>query len=101
MKIRFAAIARRELFAAADHYNGKRLGLGEQFLTEVTRRIGQLKTVPGLGPIYREPARKLGLRRFPYSLIYEIRADGIIIHAVAHMRRRPLYWVRRMGTRSS
>ncbi|MHB9003921.1 MAG: type II toxin-antitoxin system RelE/ParE family toxin [Coriobacteriia bacterium] len=36
--------------------------------------------------------RKLVLAKFPYSLIYEIDGDVVLILAVAHQRRRPHYW---------
>lgn len=35
------------------------------------------------------------LRRFPYSVIYIIAPDEIIIVALAHHSRRPGYWGRR------
>jgi len=37
--------------------------------------------------------RKCLLHRFPYKLLYSIEQDHIFIIAVAHLHRRPDYWV--------
>jgi len=42
--------------------------------------------------------RRMVLRRFPYLLFYEIRDDVVEFVAVAHTRRRPGYWLSRLGT---
>lgn len=36
------------------------------------------------------------LRGFPYSIIYVNDPDAVYILAVAHQRREPLYWQRRL-----
>lgn len=36
--------------------------------------------------------RKLGLRPFPYTIIYRQENDTITIVAVMHQKRRPGYW---------
>jgi hypothetical protein len=37
------------------------------------------------------------LQKFPYSLFYTIDSGDLLILAVAHHRRRPGYWVGRLG----
>jgi hypothetical protein len=32
------------------------------------------------------------LARFPYSILYRVRADHIRVLAIAHQNRRPFYW---------
>lgn len=42
----------------------------------------------------REIRRRL-LRRFPYALLYKVKADAVCILAVMNLKRRPTYWVDR------
>ena len=39
--------------------------------------------------------RKLNFHRFPYAIVYSLRADTIYIKAVMHLHRRPFYWKNR------
>ena len=41
--------------------------------------------------------RACRLRRFPYNIIYCLRAQEVLIIAVAHQHRRPEYWKGRLG----
>lgn len=36
--------------------------------------------------------RRLLVGRFPYQVVYRLRATEIVIVAVAHLKRRPGYW---------
>jgi hypothetical protein len=40
------------------------------------------------------------MRDFPYSIPYLVETDVVYIVAFAHQRRRPGYWVRRVGSRA-
>ena len=44
--------------------------------------------------------RRARLRRFPYSLVFLERGGLITIIAIAHDKRRPLYWLARVRQRS-
>ena len=39
--------------------------------------------------------RKLNFNRFPYALVYSVRADTLFLKAVMHLHRRPFYWQNR------
>ncbi len=39
--------------------------------------------------------RKLNFHRFPYAIVYSVRADALYIKAVMHLHRRPFYWSHR------
>jgi len=41
------------------------------------------------------PVNKLNFHRFPYAIVYSVRADAIYIKAVMHLHRRPFYWQQR------
>jgi len=50
---------------------------------------------PKLGKPVSSRVRALPISRFPYSVIYRITPEAIIVLAVAHQRRRPAYWAQR------
>jgi plasmid stabilization system protein ParE len=93
--------ADEELRAAARWYEGKRLGLGRDFLAAIGAAIEVLQQHPAGGsrvPRVKRtlPVRRLILRRFPYSVVFlELEAE-IRILAFAHHRRRPGYWLKRI-----
>lgn len=56
------------------------------------RVIERLREHPYLGQSVAPDLRKTLLHRFPFSLIYSVETDQILIIAVAHYGRRPGYW---------
>jgi plasmid stabilization system protein ParE len=67
-------------------------GRDDRFLTELGHAVERLAENPYVGPLVVPEIRRPGLRRFPYNLVYEVRASDIYILAVAHQRRDPGYW---------
>ena len=97
---RYLLPAEEELIEAGQFYESEAAGLGTEFLDEVQRAIDVLREYPQSGrPIGRNVRRAL-LIRFPFSLIYADEPDVILVIAVAHQRRRPGYWRRRISRRS-
>lgn len=66
--------------------------LGLAFVVEFERALGVLCNFPHLGPVWRGTTRRFLLRRFPYSIIYQVKPDEIRVIALAHQSRRPEYW---------
>lgn len=100
LAVRFSAEAEAELESAAAWYEDRRVGLGEEFLDAVERTIDQVAEWPLAGRLIEElPAdiqvRRAPVDRFPYHLAYLIEVDHARVLAVAHDRRRPLYWAPR------
>ena len=95
MKVEFHAAADSELRAAANYYESRVPGLGDEFLTEVEAACSRLAELQAVGPRLDAEHRRLGLRRFPFGLIYRTTSAAVQIVAVAHRRRRPGYWRRR------
>ena len=50
---------------------------------------------PTLGAVFRGTRRRVLLRRFPYSAIYQLTSEELQVIAVAHNRRLPGYWAGR------
>jgi len=93
--------AREEAEAAAQRYENQQQGLGERFLESLARALEHVEEQPQLFPLLetlktRREVRRSILRRFPYMVVYEIRPQETLVLAVAHVRRRPNYWRRRL-----
>jgi len=95
-EVRFLPPAQEEFFAAADWYDRKGPGLGEDFITEVGQIIERIAADPVQGSPYLVGTRRMLLRRFPFSVVYIIDAEINLIVAVAQHKRRPGYWRRRL-----
>jgi plasmid stabilization system protein ParE len=90
--------ARREFNDAIDYYERESPGLGLIFTNEIDSGFARIREYPDAAPLVAECARRLALAKFPFSLIYEIREDCLMVLAVAHHRKRPYYWrVRRQS----
>ena len=81
-----------EMLAAAEFYEGKRAGLGIEFIGEVERATSALVVYSRIGHRFSRRLRRVLVQRFPYGLLYRIEGERIFVVAVAHVRRRPGYW---------
>ena len=90
--LRFDPAAQRELSEAADFYDAEHPGLGGAFLGAAERAFEQIQAFPESPPISPVPVRIKVLSAFPFSVIYWVTDEVIIVLAVAHHRRRPEYW---------
>jgi plasmid stabilization system protein ParE len=78
-------------------YEGRRSGLGLEFLGSVERAFTQIMDSPSRYPCWTDDDRyrRVVLPRFPFVVFYELRMDSIEIVAVAHTSRLPGYWTQR------
>ena len=85
--------AERELIDGALFYTREgNAELGFAFIAEFEHTLDNLCRQPRLGSVWRGTTRRFPLRRFPYSIIYEIRPNEVRVIALAHQSRRPGYW---------
>jgi hypothetical protein len=94
---RFTAVARAELLAEVAYDENRRPGLGARFRAEVEAVAEKTVASPDSGAPVAGVARRRLLPTFPFSLIYTVMGYGILVHAVAHNRRRPTFWIRRLS----
>jgi toxin ParE1/3/4 len=91
----------REVDAAVDWYEGQRAGLGAEFFTELRWNLQVIAEAPrATPPWFGGQARDLELRRllmerFPFALPYIVLEELVVVLAIAHVRRRPGYWLQR------
>jgi hypothetical protein len=94
--------ATRELHRAARRYDKERPGLAADFLDAYELAYARARRGPVTGTAIQVNAtsiRRMLLDRFPFALVIaELEAENVIL-AVAHVRRAPLYWQRRLATK--
>lgn len=98
MQLVFLALARDELAEAKRFYNRQQQGLGESFQSEAEAAAKLIHKRPLAWQIEVEPVRRYIFDRFPYKMLYIIRAERIVVIAVAHQHRQPDYWVDRVDS---
>ena len=93
---RFLPPAEEEMTEASLFYEATTSGLGTGFLDEIQRVVNVLCEHPELGQSVDRGLRRILLQRFPFSIIYSVELDAVLIVAIAHQRRRPDYWKERI-----
>lgn len=97
MKLRVAREAEQELTAAFDWYQERDPALGVELLVEVDRGLQLIADNPFSVALWRpdRPYRKKVLTRFPYAIFFRVEGEVVKVDAIAHVRRRPGYWLDR------
>jgi plasmid stabilization system protein ParE len=95
MKVEFLEAAQTELDDAFNWYEAQQENLGVQFLTEFDAAIRRIFAYPASYALLENEVRRCLIKRFPYGILYGIDADTIVIIAVAHLHRKPNYWITR------
>ena len=97
MKVEILAAAEAELAEVISYYNEQSEGLGYEFAAEVKQTIARIIRFPEAWAMLSRRTRRCRTKRFPYALIYQVRADSILIIALMHLRRHPDTWRSRLG----
>jgi plasmid stabilization system protein ParE len=103
MRIRFHPAARSELAEAIAWYEDDYPGRGVRFRHAVDRELVRVLSAPESFPKWRQHARarSVVIPRFPYTVIFAVEPPAVVVYAVAHDKRRPGYWRRRLTQRLS
>ena len=92
MKARFLSTAQIELKEALGYYEAEQQGLGSKFLKEVKAATRLIEAHPLVWTPLSPRTRRCRVRRFPFALFYQVRADEILIVSVMDLRRDPKRW---------
>jgi toxin ParE1/3/4 len=76
-------------------YQGRRAGLGEEFLSSVEACLENIRRYPEMYPMVHECYRRSLVRRFPFAVFYEVERT-ITVYAVFHTARDPNKWRERL-----
>lgn len=88
----FLEPAQIELEEEVKYYNEQQPDLGYDFAKEVADTIARILRYPEAWTKLSKRTRRCRTKRFPYGVVYQIRGDKILVVAVSHLRRKPLYW---------
>jgi plasmid stabilization system protein ParE len=69
---------------ARDWYDGRREGLGNEFLLAVADAMLALEQAPQRQPIYYRDFRRVLTDRFPYKIFYRIEGQAVIVYRILH-----------------
>jgi len=75
--------------------------LGDDFISEISATLDRIGNASESYPAWpgtrtKDPLiRKATIQRFPYMIAFEMYEQHVIVLAVAHAKRRPLYWLTR------
>ncbi len=83
------------MFDAALYYEMQAPGLGQNFLGKVEAALNDLVRSPEQWPVIEDDIRRRLVRRFPYSILYRIDSNEVVVLAVMHQKRHPSYWLPR------
>jgi len=94
--VEFHPTASLELLDATDWYLERNPAVARSFVLIVDSAIEMIAESPERWPIHMHGTRRKVLRRFPYSIVYRCAPQCVQIIAVAHERKRPGYWRKRL-----
>lgn len=87
--------AERDLEDAATWYEEQQLGLGREFLDEVSHTLQLIAEQPDLYPVLHRSTRRALTRRFPFGIYYLPQTNRMVVVAVLHGSRDPRHWKQR------
>ena len=93
--------AEDELIEAQEWYETQHSGLGQEFRSAIDEAMERLIKAPlAASRIVNLPpsigARRVLVKRFPYSIVFIINDEDLWVVAFAHQHRRPGYWRERL-----
>jgi plasmid stabilization system protein ParE len=89
---RFTSAALAELREATLYYERNEPGVGLKFLDEINDTVGPNSKISARMASGLSTISAVSTHRFPFGLLFQVRADGILITAVMDLRRGPRRW---------
>jgi len=96
VNVRFLTVAQQEVDDKVQWFNERAEGKGLEFLDELDRAIRRMRKFPLAAFEIETEIRRTLIARFPYSVVYGIDNETIVVIAVAHSHRKPGYWIDRL-----
>ena len=93
--------AEDEIEEATDYYEGERKGLGAVFQAALLATLDRIASFPASFSTVMQTRAGHAVRRafvhpFSYKVVYVELPKALRVVAVSHLKRRPLYWKRRL-----
>jgi plasmid stabilization system protein ParE len=91
-EVLFHPEAEAEYHSAVAWYGARSARVAARFEAAVEQELALIESNPDLFSKYDDEHRYAVLRRFPYSLVFQVQPDRVYVIAVAHAARAPDYW---------
>ncbi len=92
MKFEILQIALDEIKDAKEWYETEKEGLGVRFDDEVRGIMSQIVIFPRLATEIEPGYYRRFVKVFPYKVIYKVDPDLVLVLAVGHNHRHPIFW---------
>jgi plasmid stabilization system protein ParE len=96
MTFRFLAPAQEELLEAISYYSAINAELGVRFEEAVAIAVRSAVAHPERGAPRSKNTRRWLVKGFPFGVIYRENVREVLVVALAHQRKQPEYWLRRL-----
>jgi plasmid stabilization system protein ParE len=90
-------LARNEASAAVRWYGRRSPKAAARFTIELARAFRTIEERPSSFPEYLLGTRRCLLKRYPFLVVFYEIEGWLVVIAIAHGRRRPGYWRRRLS----
>lgn len=97
MRLRFLPQAEVELLHEVGYYSNARAGTGVRFQAAVEAALELAARRPLGGAPSPMGTRSVLVKGFPFSVVYRASEAELLVVAIAPHRRRPGYWLPRIG----
>jgi plasmid stabilization system protein ParE len=96
-RLRYHPLVAQDIAAAIDWYEGRSVGLGERFRAAVDARFDDIVDAPEMFPHAFDDSdfRFARIRKFPYLLLFRVRAEIVQVIGLFHSASDPTKWRRR------
>jgi plasmid stabilization system protein ParE len=94
--LRWMAEAEAELRDALDWYDARSAVAASEFLEDLGSALTQIESNAARGSPHLKGTRRRILQKFPFSVVYRATTPQPQIIAIAHAKRRPGYWIKRL-----
>lgn len=94
--VRLHPEAGREYLEALAWYRDRSVLVASDFELAVSKAVHAIEAAPQRWPSYFGEFRRYTLHRFPFNIVYQEMLSEVVVLAVAHGRRRPGYWRKRV-----
>lgn len=96
MKIDILEIAGFELDEAITYYEAQQSKLGKRFYEEFKSVLERMSRFPESCQQITFDIRQCLFKSFPYSVIYQIRSERLLVVSISHHHRKPYHWKDRL-----
>jgi plasmid stabilization system protein ParE len=90
--VRFLPEAEADADAALAWYQARSPAAAAGFQVALDDAVQRVSDFPEAYALIDDRHRQCQLRRYPYSLIYRVEPDGVLVVAVAHSSRSASFW---------